>query len=65
MMRLNILRGKYDRDTFEGICNDLRSIASHAMVFNMPRDDIHLKAKILQVVGESFMEAVRDLLGLS
>jgi hypothetical protein len=61
-MREKAIDGFYDKKSYENIKGDLELLVKNAMIFNMPKDEAHYRAKILLVVGTKFLETFKELI---
>jgi hypothetical protein len=59
------MSGQYDNSAYEEFCKDIELIAKNAMTFNMPREEVHFRAKLLLIVSFQFLKMFKDLLYLS
>ncbi len=61
-MKDNICLGKYDRDGYDRIYEDLYRLVRNALSFNMPQDDAYYRAKVIYIIGSLFLKRFKDFL---
>lgn len=64
-MAEKIIAGSYDEAPYHGLVSDLELITSNAMTFNMPKDEVYYRAKVLLVIGKRYLEVMRPIIECS
>ncbi len=52
--------GLYDEGSWEGIRKDFQLIISNALKYNMPKDQPHYQARILNILGEQVLNKFKN-----
>ena len=55
MMRIRATDGHYDENTYAKILDDITLISKNAMIFNMPKDEPHYRAKIMLIICKRYL----------